>query len=288
MGPFGEPSDRTLNAMRPGTKACIFGHDTNRITAVTGRFFHFSLLFVTFRLTTGSIVRKDEEKMKEKRNLQTGAGLIGAFVLWTGLIQCVDVQAVGQNGTKVGLASFNVWFHQLTGVHMTIYTITDWLGLVPIFICLCFGVMGFVQLIKRRSLRRVDPDILLLGVYYVLVIACYLFFEMVPINYRPVLIEGRLEASYPSSTTLLVLSVMPTLMFQVCRRTAEPLIRKSAAVFVIAFSAFMVAGRLISGVHWATDIIASVLLSAGLFMLYRSAVLYTDRIKQSDRSRDGV
>ena len=215
--------------------------------------------------------------MKEKRNLLTGGGLIGAFTLWTVLIQCVDVQAAGQNGTKIGFADFNVWFHQLTGVHMTLYTITDWLGLVPIFICLCFGVLGFMQMIRKRSLMQVDLDILLLGVYYVLVIAYYLIFEMIPINYRPVLIEGRLEASYPSSTTLLVLSVMPTLMFQAYRRVEHPLIRKATAVFAIAFSAFMVIGRLISGVHWATDIIGSILLSAGLFMLYRSVVAYTDK-----------
>ena len=226
--------------------------------------------------------------MKKKRNLLTGIVLIGAFALWTALIQCIDVQAVGQNGTKIGFADLNVWFHQLTGVHMTIYTITDWLGLVPIFICLCFGVLGLAQLIKRRSLLRVDPDILLLGVYYVLVIACYLIFEMIPINYRPVLIEGRLEASYPSSTTLLVLSVMPTLQFQTNKRAANPMIREVAAMFVIAFSAFMVIGRLISGVHWATDIIGSVLLSTGLFMLYRTAVLYTDKAKKADRSEDGV
>ena len=214
--------------------------------------------------------------------------MIGAFALWTVLIQYVDVQAVGQNGTKIGFADFNVWFHRLTGVHMTIYTITDWLGLAPIFICLCFGALGFVQLVKRRSLLKVDPDILLLGIYYVLVIACYLIFEMIPVNYRPVLIEGRLEASYPSSTTLLVLSVMPTLWFQANRRVSNAMIRKAVAVFVIAFSAFMVIGRLISGVHWATDIIGSVLLSKGLYMLYRSAVLYTDKAKKANRSKDGV
>ena len=118
-------------------------------------------------------LRKDKVNMKEKRNLLTGVGLISAFALWTVLIQCVDVRAVGQNGTKIGFAAFNVWFHQLTGAHMTIYTITDWLGLVPIFVCLCSGMLGMVQLIKRRSLLRVDSDILLLGVYYVMVIACY-------------------------------------------------------------------------------------------------------------------
>ena len=158
-------------------------------------------------------MRKDEKNMNKKRNLQIGIGLIVAFILWTVLIMSVDVQAVGQKKTNIGFATFNVWFHQLTGVNMTLYTITDWLGLVPIFFCMYYGTLGFIQLVKRRSLFKVDTDIILLGIYYVIVIACYIFFEMIPINYRPVLIEERLEASYPSSTTLLVLSVMPTLMF---------------------------------------------------------------------------
>lgn len=163
----------------------------------------------------------------------------------------------------------------MTGVHMLIYTITDWLGLVPIIICMCFGVLGLVQMIHRRSLLKVDSDILLLGAYYVVVILGYLLFEIIPINYRPILIGGNLEASYPSSTTLLVLSVMPTLKYQSERRIAKPVTRKAIAVFVIVFSAFMVLGRLIAGVHWATDIVGSVFLSSGLFMIYRFMAEYT-------------
>lgn len=216
-------------------------------------------------------------KEKGKRMFLTGAGFLGAFVLWTVLLQQVDVQAAGPEGTKIGFAAFNVWFHQMTGLHSGLYTVTDWLGLVPVFICFCFGCLGFGQLVTRRSLLKVDADILLLGLYYVLVIAAYLIFEMIPVNYRPVLIEGRLEASYPSSTTLLVLSVMPTLWFQADRRFVNTLTRKAVSVFAAAFSAFMVIGRLVSGVHWATDIIASVMLSAGLFLVYRSAVLMADR-----------
>ena len=188
--------------------------------------------------------------MKEirKKELLPGIALLAAFALWTVLIRHIDVQKAGPNGTEIGFATINVWFHRLTGVHMLIYTITDWLGLVPIIICLCFGVLGLVQLVKRRSLLAVDPDILLLGAYYVVVILGYLLFEMVPINYRPILIEGNLEASYPSSTTLLVLTVMPTLKYQSDRRIANPVTRKAITVFVIAFSAFMVIGRLIAGV----------------------------------------
>ncbi len=216
-----------------------------------------------------------------KRNLTTGVISLFAFALWTVLIMLVDVQAVGPNGSKVGFATFNTWFHQLTGVHMTLYTVTDWLGLVPIAVCLCFGCLGLCQLIKRKSLFKVDADILLLGGYYMLVIFGYLFFEMVPINYRPILIDGFLEASYPSSTTLLVLSVMPTLVFQVNRRCDNRKMKQITMMIVVLFSAFMVIGRLISGVHWATDIIGSILLSFGLFKLYQSAV--TDM-----RNKNGV
>lgn len=217
--------------------------------------------------------------MKEnwKRELLTGMALLAAFILWTILIQTVDVQAIGPKVTAVGLAAFNGWFHQLTGVHMTIYTVTDWLGLVPILICMGFGFVGLIQWIKRKNMLRVDGDILLLGVYYILVFFGYLFFEMVPINYRPVLIDGILEASYPSSTTLLVLSVMPTLTLQMNRRCGKPKLRRGVNAFILLFSAFMVIGRLIAGVHWATDIAGSIMLSFGLFSLYRASVGIADQ-----------
>ena len=219
--------------------------------------------------------------MKEtgKRDLRAGIVLVAAFAIWTAAIRFIDVQNAGPLGSEVGFATINVWFHRLTGVHMLIYTITDWLGLVPIIICMCFGVLGLVQLIHRRSLLKVDSDILLLGAYYVVVILGYLLFEMVPISYRPILIGGNLEASYPSSTTLLVLSVMPTLKYQSDRRIAKPVTRKAIAVFVIVFSAFMVLGRLIAGVHWITDIIGSVFFSSGLFMIYRFMAEYSGQKK---------
>ena len=219
--------------------------------------------------------------MKAKKNLLVSVGLLFAFIIWTFMIMSVDAQNIGQQGTAVGLAVFNKWFHQLTNVHMGLYVITDWLGLVPIAICICFGFFGLVQLIKRRSFFKVDFDIILLGIYYILVIFCYLIFETVPINYRPILIDGFLEASYPSSTTLLVLSVMPTLVIQIKRRSKRKTVKNAVYAFAVIFSIFMVVGRLISGVHWATDIIGSILLSFGLFELYYAAVLFTDKRKEN-------
>lgn len=219
--------------------------------------------------------------MKEKKMLM-GPLLLAGFGIWTVLIQTVDVQPIGPQRIVVGFAMSNGWFHRLTGVHWELYTLTDWLGLVPIAICLFFGGAGLAQLLRRKSLRKVDMDIRLLGVYYGAVVITYLFFEGVPINYRPVLVEGVLEASYPSSTTLLVLSVLPTLHFQAKRRAMNRAVQKSTCAFSVLFSAFMVMGRLVSGVHWLTDIIGAVLLSSGLFLSYRAGVLWWDKRKAEE------
>ena len=212
-------------------------------------------------------------KRKSKIRFISGLIFITLFIIWTLAVVSVDVKPVGVNGTSVGFATLNTWFHNLTGVNMTLYNVTDWAGLVPIFICMFFGLVGLVQLIKRKSLLKVDLDIIALGIYYIIVISSYIIFEMIPINYRPILINGFLECSYPSSTTLLVLSVMPTVIFQSNKRLQNPKIKKTTMFITIVFSLFMVIGRLVSGVHWLTDIIGSCFLSAGLFYIYKAVVL---------------
>ena len=164
---------------------------------------------------------------------------------------------------------------------MVIYTITDWLGLVPIFIALGFAILGLSQLIKRKSLCKVDLDILVLGGFYVIVMAFYILFEIYAVNFRPVLINGNLEASYPSSTTLLVLCIMPTAVLQLHQRMKPCITIRIIEYGLAGFTVFMVLGRLLSGVHWLSDIIGGVLLSASLVLMYASIV---NRIKHTRRT----
>lgn len=208
--------------------------------------------------------------MRKRKDLYIGLGLLATFVLWTVLVCFVDVQAIGPWDSKVGFATINGFFHNLIGVSMPLYHITDWLGLVPVGVGFGFAVLGLVQWIGRKRFLRVDSDILILGGYYLAVLGAYLLFEEVVINRRPVLIGGFLEASYPSSTTLLVLCVMPTAAMLLKKRIQCVWGRRLIAVLIWSFVAFMVLGRLISGVHWLSDIVGGVLLSAGLVMLYRS------------------
>ena len=207
---------------------------------------------------------------KNRKLFWVGVGLLAVFVLWTVLVHFVDVRAIGPEGSSVGFATLNGFVHELTGVNWLLYTVTDWLGIVPISVALGFAILGLVQLIKRKSLWKVDHSILALGVFYIVVMVAYIFFEVVVINYRPTLIDGYLEASYPSSTTMLIMCVMPTAAIQLNERIKNTVFRRCAIIAIIAFTAFMIVGRLISGVHWITDIIGGTLLSAGLVMMYYS------------------
>ena len=198
------------------------------------------------------------------------SALLAAFALWTAALFHVDVQPIGPGGSAVAFAALNGSFHRLTGVHMPLYILTDWLGLIPAGIAMAFALLGLGQWIRRRSLMQVDGSILILGSFYLLVIAAYLFFEAFVVNCRPVLIDGRLEPSYPSSTTLLTLCVLPTAALQLHGRIRHAALRKGCIGALITFGAFMVIGRLVSGVHWLTDIIGGSLLSAGLVMLYHA------------------
>ena len=205
---------------------------------------------------------------KNKKMLVWGTSLLATFVLWTVFVRFVDVRAIGPEGSSVGFATLNGFVHELTGVNWLLYTVTDWLGIVPIAVALVFAILGLVQLIKRKSLWKVDHSILALGVFYIVVMVAYIFFEVVVINYRPTLIDGYLEASYPSSTTMLVMCVMPTAAMQLNVRIKNTVLRRCAVITIVAFTAFMVIGRLVSGVHWITDIIGGALLSAGLVTMY--------------------
>lgn len=220
-------------------------------------------------------------KSKKTRRLLLGIALLTLFAAWTAVVLLVDVKPVGVNGTDVGLASLNTLVHAATGVRMSLYTLTDWLGLIPLAVVFAFGVLGLGEWVKRRSLKRVDRSLFVLGAFYLAVFAAYLFFEVTVINYRPVLIEGRLEASYPSSTTMLALCVMPTAAMQLRARVQNALLRRCITSLIIAFTFFMVAARLLSGVHWLSDIIGGALFSGGLVTLY--AVFATDAADKTRR-----
>lgn len=217
-------------------------------------------------------------KRKNQKQIYVSVCLFITFVLWTLLVKYVDVKAIGPNESVVGLATLNEFVHEFTGINLLLYSITDWLSLIPFGLVLVFASLGVKQWHKRKKLLKVDVDILILGIYFLIVLCVYIFFENFTVNYRPVLIDGKLEGSYPSSTTMLVLCVIPTVIMQVKNRIKHKMMSKVIVYILVLFMSFMVICRLISGVHWFSDIIGGILLSASLIFLY----LYTTRFSSDN------
>lgn len=206
----------------------------------------------------------------KKRSFCAALCILAAFVLWTAAVSAVDVRPIGPDGTRVGLAALNTFVRELTGVHMSLYILTDLMSLIPLIFAAGFAALGLGQWIRRKALWRVERSILALGVFYVAVGAVYIFFESFIVNYRPVLIEGRLEASYPSSTTVLVLCVMQSALMNLKNMIKRAPAKRWAEIGINAFTVFMLAARLISGVHWFSDIVGGILLSEALVLMYYS------------------
>ena len=228
---------------------------------------------------------RSEKKIDSKSKKMFGitAGLFLLFIVFTLMVLVVDVQPIGPEESKVGFATINQSVFGCLSVNLLWYEITDWLGLIAVLFALGFAVLGLVQLIKRKNLWKVDYEIILLGMFYILVAVIYLFFEIAIVNYRPVMMDNSLEASYPSSHAMIVICIMATAMIEFRKLFAD---KKALRTVLYAVSTAIilitVIGRLLSGVHWFTDIIAGVLLSSALVMLYYSSVIYIDE-KQKEK-----
>ena len=211
------------------------------------------------------------EKGMQKKNAEnylTSTILFLSFIVFTFLVKTVDVRPIGPDNSSVGFASVNECIFNTAGYHFLLYTITDWMGAAAILTAFCFAVLGLCQCIHRRSIKKVDSDILLLGVFYLIVIAVYVFFEKIIINYRPVFMNGRLEPSYPSSHTMIVVCIMGTAMMQFKYRIKNAVFLRIIETFSALLILFTVTGRILSGVHWFTDIAGGLLLSASLTGFY--------------------
>lgn len=194
------------------------------------------------------------------------------FVSLTAALKLIDVGAIGPGGSEIGLSTLNGFFRDFAGTNADWYDITEYIGMMSLLPVMFFALFGLCQLIKRRSFKKVDKDIYFLALSYIAVAVIYVFFEKCIINYRPVYGENNaLEASFPSSHTMLAVCIMLTSAHQAFTRIKNRRVALSVCIFCGAVAAVTVAGRLMSGVHWLTDIIGGVLISSAVFLAYLGA-----------------
>ena len=210
--------------------------------------------------------------MKKKKNLWVPAMiLIVVSILYTVLVKFVDVGEIGPEGSKVGFQMINGYVHSMIGVQEFWYKVTKYLGIIPFIYVGYYGVIGLMQLLKGKSLKKVDQRILALGGFYVVVGLVYVFFEKVIINYRPVILEEGLEASYPSSHTMLALCICLSSLL-ISKYYVKKEYKRVVDGITVSLMTVLVVGRILSGVHWITDIIGGILISLALVYTYKAVI----------------
>lgn len=183
--------------------------------------------------------------------------------IYTLMVKNIDVKNIGPNDSSVGFSTLNKGFRNFIGHNMTIYKITEILGYLVLLLVLMYGIIGLRQLIKRKSLMKVDRELLILGIFYVVMLITYIFFEKCIINYRPILIDGELEASYPSSHTLLALCVGLSSIIVNKKYINKEYVNNFNKIIILLVSLVFI-GRTISGVHWISDIFGGIIISSTL------------------------
>lgn len=208
--------------------------------------------------------------MRKKSLIQFVAVTLIA-VVFTVLVKIVDVGFVSSTGSLVGFSSVNIPFSQKFGFNPIFYKVSEVLGYLIFLVIAVFAFIGCYQLIKRKSLMKVDKDLYALAITYVFTFALYIFFDKVlVINLRPIIMAGEsiAEPSFPSSHTLLAVSVLGTAISE-CGKIRKKSFRVSLVIVLAILMGATVLSRLFSGVHWVTDIIAGILWGEVMMTLYQ-------------------
>ena len=200
-------------------------------------------------------------------------------IIFTILVSTVDVQPSGISGTNLGFSTINHSVFDSIGTNDAIYLATEILGYIFIIPAAFFAVLGIIQLIKRKNFKKVDLHFYALLGLYIAVAATYVFFELVAVNYRPILIDGKAEASYPSSHTMLAITVLLSSFLMICRLVKNRTIKFVALGVTVVCSVAMAILRLYSGVHWATDIIGGILISVSLVLIFNAVLSLLDYLQ---------
>lgn len=198
-----------------------------------------------------------------KKYLKSGIMFLLFFLLII-LLKTVDIAPIGAGNTYIGLSHLNK--ELLFDFNSVWYNITDCIGILSFLTAGFFAVVGALQLVERKSVFKIDKTILGIGILYIVTVIIYVLFEKIIVNYRPILMPESLtpEASFPSSHTMIVCVVMGSAIIAAKEYVKTLSKRRIINILCIVLAAVMVVGRLMSGVHWFTDVLGGVLVSGAL------------------------
>ncbi len=206
--------------------------------------------------------------LKKVLNKYSLMGLGFLFIFLILLILLMSVDKASNIYKEIGLYNFNKIF-------LVDYYNESWDGFsdvilyISILFILGLIIYGIYQLYKRKSLFKVDKDIILTGFGFVFIIIIWFIFDkFIDINYRPIAVNGSAQTSFPSTHVMLAcFSLLATTRIILKRNTNELkyniITYGGVSILVILCSL----GRILSKMHWTTDVLGAIFISLAIFFI---------------------
>ena len=200
--------------------------------------------------------------------------LLLAFVVFTVIVSTCDVCKIDGAAAEVGLSKINEFFFARLHYNDVLYSISKYLGYALFLIIAYFGFLGLKQLIEKKSVFKVDKEILLFGGMCVVMLSIYVLFEKAIINYRPIIVDASegIEASYPSSHTFLAICLCGAGIIMFGKYIQNKNVQKLVSISLAIAGIIVVLCRFLSAVHWFTDIVGSLILGAFVIMTFYTCI----------------
>lgn len=209
--------------------------------------------------------------MPKKKTCITMACLfMGLYIVLLVMLYSVDVTFEGVNGSRIGLSGINIPIRDAIGTNMIFYNISKYVGALGIALVGVLAVWFLVRIIREKSLKALTRKEYELGVLYLLTCVLYVVFSKIVINYRPIIKwdEEGPESSFPSTHAMIAVVIFGSFCCIAGNYIKNEKLCKLIRILCVILAVLVIVGRMLSGVHWFTDIVGGVLVALSLVFAY--------------------
>lgn len=134
--------------------------------------------------------------------------------------------------------------------------ITDVIVASAIAVVVVFACLGLYQWVSRKSLKKVDPQLLWMPLPLAIMAVVYFIFEkLIVLNVRP---NGSGEPSFPSTHVMITATVFFITMLIIPKYVKQKSLRIILEVIMVIMIILICIGRVLANMHWPIDVVGGV------------------------------
>lgn len=128
------------------------------------------------------------------------------------------------------------------------------------------AMLGLIQLISRRSLKKVDHELLMFPIPLAIMAIVYVVFEkFLILNTRP---NGSGEPSFPSTHVMITATIFFMVAVVLPRYIKSKVLCAMFDIIMLILLVLVCTGRILANMHWPTDVAGGVVFASIFAAIY--------------------